>query len=369
MTDKKAAINQKLQQGTDWADFEFAVRQEAARLDLLQVLENGINGLPLALPPNAGPQQKWRDLAGAIKNSCEGSAGGFIKNLANVHNLNASQLFVALRGQFAQANLDEQTLESLNILGEEGKWDSPSNKFGDILSFIVDKQQMMLRLPQKFPVLGGGVEHHILEHLSSWFPSAFENTVSALQCLPVAPNTGEMAQALTKQLTRLVKEGKYKINNNRAFPTLTGIQAENSGANNTNKNKNKKKKKGGNGNGGGNNNGNSGGNATGSAALVAQFKEILQGFAANAKGGQKGSFPGGKGKGKKGSFQGYCHNCNKWGHRSNDCWSQAYQYQATWGPSKGKGKGKGKPAAANMGGAATGGAAIGTGGETEWGYW
>ena len=68
----------------------------------------------------------------------------------------------------------------------------------------------------------------------------------------------------------------------------------------------------------------------------------------NGKG--KDSYGSKSGKGKGGSstkFDGYCHNCQKYGHRASDCWSKVNSERPK-GKSKGKsGKSPGKSKGAN----------------------
>ena len=64
--------------------------------------------------------------------------------------------------------------------------------------------------------------------------------------------------------------------------------------------------------------------------------------------GAEGKGKTGKSKGKGSTyFEGECHNCGKYGHRSSDCWSEATTAKGDQkgegkGLGKGKGKGKGK---------------------------
>ena len=169
---------------TDWTDWTDAVEQEAAGCGLLVPLQNGVAGLPLAMPGINANASTWRLLAKTIKKSCTGKAGGHLKTVANIHNMQPHELWTELlvNGAMGVPDFTGQTLEAAQVMGEDASWASGANKKHDITSYLIDKEAALLRLPQKYPpqMVGGApsVAHHILEALPTWFPAEFGETGS-----------------------------------------------------------------------------------------------------------------------------------------------------------------------------------------------
>ena len=363
MSSEAKEISKKLNQKTDWREWQRAIRQEASRLGLLQhysnVVDNGnANGIPGGnTTREENIRQKWRNLKDAIQRSLKGSAQSFVNNRNNngqVDAMDAGELVVLLRdqGQFNENNRQEQRMKTKALSDGTLKFHN-SDQPGDVKSFLSKIRDIMNQAPTVYPPEQGAAEADqqngaLLQKLPEMFCKNFKDTIARMQ---EEDNLtfDQIGDRLEKRLATLIEEGTYKIENEsfgKAFP----VNVEEKTSNKRSRDESEVDEDGKTNDG-----------------KIFMSKTALKRFKANTKkkiaaevyaSSGDGSGKSGKGSGAKGGLKGagkkaggkgnidtrpVCWICGKPGHKSNQCWNNPQNnnnWNNTYAPSSGhKGKG------------------------------
>ena len=337
MAEIKSKISVSLSEPKDWRLYLKAVKGEADALggEILQGINNVLNGLAHGVPAAQAIQNRWRALKKSVIASCAGSAKAFVESLETT-TLNAGTLLLALQGRYGEQRYSSQQMAREGV--EARKFSGSGHGVREFVSSAIDE---MRRMPQIFPP--ATLIDAVPSLARKWFSPDFHVKLSELRTrhsTPGAPPITDeiIMRELEDLLGDLVVDGRIKrVESSVGFVSMHEQEAQDeeakpakqpkTGSTFASLSKNEKKK------------------------VKAQVRKEMEkaaggdgtGFVHSSWKGGKGKHGGGKGKGKgKGKQTSAwgttptCWTCGKVGHRSPECWSAPPQQAHGGGKAKGK---------------------------------